>query len=259
MVLAREELARLLRRDLTRAGEAAQHMVIAARHREEMTRGRSRARQREAEPQEAPPPFERSVIGPPPDRTRVVAIVTGLPRSGTSMMMQMLAAAGICPYTDNQRQPDEDNPRGYFEHAQATEFARDSSWVPCARGKAVKIVAQLLPHLPAGEEYRLVFMHRSLTEVVASQRAMLQRLGRKGGRISDAELTRAYTQQLVRVHSWLKRHPEIPVLSVHYAAAVKDPAATAERLREFLGSPFDAPAAAAAVAASLQRQHGSPS
>ena len=262
MALAREELARLLRHDLTRAGEAAEHMVIAARQREQVKsarakRGRAQAMENAPDVEEVPLSFERNAAAPPLDRARVVTVVTGLPRSGTSMMMQMLAAAGIRPYTDNRRQPDDDNPRGYFEHAQATGLARDSSWVPCARGRAVKIVAQLVPHLPAGEEYRIVFMHRNFAEVVASQRAMLRRLGRKGGRLSDAELTRAFTQQLVRVHSWLKRHPEIPVLAVSYGGAIEDPPATAERLEKFFGAPFDAAAAAQAVVASLRRQTAS--
>jgi len=252
LVLAREELARLLRRDPSRAAEAAQLMVAAAKQGREAGPGRTSASER-APGIEEPPPPERNA-GPPGDRAGVVIVVTGLPRTGTSMMMQMLAAAGIEPYSDNQRQPDEDNPRGYLEHEQAARLASDASWLPCARGKAVKIVAQLLPHLPAGEEYRLVFMHRDLEEVLASQRAMLKRLGRQGGRISDAALRHAYTQQLVRVHSWLNRHPEIPVLPVQYASAVREPMETAELLRAFLGSPFDAGSAARAVAASLHRQ-----
>ena len=141
------------------------------------------------------------------------------------MMMQMLAAAGLPAYTDEHRPPDEDNPRGYFEHEQATRLHQDASWIPQARGKAVKIVAHLLPFLPEGEQYRLIFMHRDMREVVASQKAMLERLGRKGGELAEARLMRAYTQQLVRVQTWLRRRAEIPVLAVSYAEALADPRA----------------------------------
>src|SRR5581483_8818822 len=118
------------------------------------------------------------------------------------------------PFTDNKRAADADNPRGYFEHDQATRVHNDTSWIPETRGKAVKEVAQLIPYLPAGEEYRLVFMHRNLEEVVASQRAMLQRLKRSGAKIEDSDLMRTYAAQLVRVQTWLKSRPEIQVLAI---------------------------------------------
>jgi len=200
------------------------------------------------------PAFERWDGSAPKDRSQVVTIVTGLPRSGTSMMMQMLAAAGIPPHTDNQREADEDNPRGYYEHEQATRLRQDATWIPEARGKVVKIVAHLLPFLPAGEEYRLVFMRRDLKEVVASQKAMLERLGRKGGRIGDAALMRTYAGQLVQVQNWLRKTPGVQVMTVDYAEALRDQAGTAERLGAFLGAPFDAKAASGSVDASLRRQ-----
>jgi hypothetical protein len=170
------------------------------------------------------------------------------------MAMQMLAAAGLAAYADEHRPPDPDNPRGYFEHEQATRLHRDASWIPQARGKAVKIVAHLLPFLPEGEEYRLIFMHRDMREVVASQKVMLARLGRKGGDLAEARLMRVFTQQLVRVQTWLRRRAEIPVLAVSYAEALADPAAVSARMARFLGEPFDAPAAAAAIEPSLRRQ-----
>jgi len=102
-------------------------------------------------------------------------------------------------------------------------------------------------------------MHRNLEEVLKSQRAMLDRLGRRGARVRDEELMRAYTQQLVRVQKWLKDRPEIAVLSVHYAEAVEHPEATAERLAGFLGAPFDAAAARTAVDAGLRRQRATES
>jgi hypothetical protein len=170
------------------------------------------------------------------------------------MMMQMLAAAGLEPYTDEKRMPDEDNVRGYLEHERSTRLYEDASWLYEARGKAIKVVAQLIPFLPAGEQYRVILMRRDLQEVIASQRVMLQRLGRKGGAIAEERLRRIFTQQLVRVQTWLTQHPEIAVLAINYADALADPAGTTARLACFLGSPFDERAAEQAIEPSLRRQ-----
>jgi predicted AlkP superfamily phosphohydrolase/phosphomutase/Flp pilus assembly protein TadD len=254
---ALEALGRLISQDRARIGEGSLLMARAAE-----SRRRAKER-RQVRPASRPvamdqpaglPHFDRSDVTPPADRSRVVTVVAGLPRTGTSMAMQMLAAAGLPAYTDEHRPPDEDNPRGYFEHEQATRLHQDASWIPQARGKAVKIVAHLVPFLPEGEQYRLIFMHRDMREVVASQKAMLERLGRKGGELADARLMRAYTQQLVRVQTWLRRRAEIPVLVVNYAEALMEPAVTADRLARFLGEPFDAQAAAAAIEPALRRQ-----
>jgi|HubBroStandDraft_1064217.scaffolds.fasta_scaffold01836_3 predicted AlkP superfamily phosphohydrolase/phosphomutase/tetratricopeptide (TPR) repeat protein len=253
---AHDEMARILRhrRDF---GQAALHMAEASKLRKRAQERRShKPIDPSAQPPRPPsvPAFERSTA-PPTDRARVITIVAGLPRSGTSMMMQLLAAAGIEPYTDRRRVADTDNPRGYLEHENAARLHQDASWVPAARGKAVKIVAHLMPYLPAGEDYRIVFMHRDLNEVVASQRAMLARLARTGARLNDSVLARTYTRQLVQVQTWLQRRPEIQVLPVSYADALGDPAGTAARLARFLGQPFDESAAAMAVDPSLRRQN----
>lgn len=250
---AHDEWARILRRQRN-FGEAALHMAKSAELRKR-ARERGKPAAKPAGPQSVADvqPFERAAA-PPIERSRVVMVVAGLPRSGTSMMMQVLAAAGIEHYTDHRRAADADNPRGYFEHENATRLRQDASWISAARGKAVKIVAHLLPYLPAGEEYRIIFLHRNLDEVVASQRAMLARLGRPGGRLDDRVLARTYTRQLVQVQTWLRRRPEIQVLPVTYADALRDPAGTSVRLACFLGQPFDESAAAVAVDASLRRQ-----
>ena len=116
----------------------------------------------------------------PADPSRVITVVSGLPRSGTSMMMQMLATGGVAVFTDGAREADENNSRGYFEHAKTLALHADASWLDQARGKAVKIVAPLLPHLPQSETYKIVFMRRDLQHVIASQRAMLVRLQKEG-------------------------------------------------------------------------------
>src|SRR5947209_18564630 len=107
-----------------------------------------------------------------------IVIVSGLPRSGTSLMMQMLEAGGLEVVTDGIRAADTDNPRGYYEFERVKKIKTDAAWLPGARGKAVKMVSQLLYDLPAGEAYRILFMDRDLDEVLASQEKMLARLGR---------------------------------------------------------------------------------
>lgn len=248
-------LGRLLQRDRARWGEAALEQARASTSRERLRKKKPEPARPSEEPLAAMPGFETEPAAPPADRSRVVTIVSGLPRSGTSMMMQMLASAGIDPYTDGRREADPDNARGYFEHENATRLHRDQSWVPEARGKAVKIVAHLLPHLPANEEYRVVFMLRPLEEVTASQSAMLARLGRKGGELNKQELARIFAGQLVRVQQWLRRSPNVRVLAMHYAQILEDPSATSARLAAFLGEPFDPVKAAARVVPSLRRQH----
>src|SRR3954447_18868200 len=107
-----------------------------------------------------------------------ITIVSGLPRSGTSLMMQMLDGGGVEVVTDHVRTADTDNPRGYYEYEQVKAIKRDTSWLPATRGKAFKMVSQLLYDLPPAETYRIIFMERDLDEVLRSQEKMLTRLGR---------------------------------------------------------------------------------
>jgi predicted AlkP superfamily phosphohydrolase/phosphomutase/tetratricopeptide (TPR) repeat protein len=252
---AHELLGRIVRKDRARLGEASLHLARAQAFRKRRI-GKQEAHKAAAAAAAvgAAPALERWEGTAPADRAQTIVIVSGLPRSGTSMMMQMLAAGGIPPYTDRRREADEDNPRGYFEHSSATNLHRDSSWLTEVRGKAVKIVAHLLPYLPPGEQYRIIFLHRNLEQVVASQRAMLERLKRPGANLSDEDLRRTFTRQLVEVQSWLHRTPDVQMLTVGYDAALANPEETATRLARFLGDPFDPKAAAAAIDPKLRRQ-----
>jgi len=139
------------------------------------------------------------------DGRQIITVVSGLPRSGTSMMMQMLAAAGREPLTDGKRAADPDNPIGYFEFEKTLELAKDVSWLSQARGKVVKIVAQLIPLLPPGEHYQVIFMDRELSEVIASQKAMLVRKRRRGAELEESRLMTTYREQLRRVQHQLSR------------------------------------------------------
>ena len=180
-----------------------------------------------------------------------IVIVSGLPRSGTSLMCQMIANAGIEVLTDRIREPDTDNPRGYFELEKVKTIKRDSSWLPEARGKAFKMVSQLLYDLPATERYRVVFMQRDLEEMLISQEKMLERLGRP---IAPRELVRKnFVGHLERLHEMLGRQPHIAVLRVEYRDLVERPAEMAEIVDEFLGRRCDVGRMAASVDPSLYR------
>lgn len=197
-----------------------------------------------------PAPF-----GPEVDPHRIIVVVSGLPRSGTSMMMQLLVAAGRQALHDGRRRADDDNPLGYFEFEKTLTLAKDSSWISMARGKAIKIVAQLLPQLPHDEHYQVIFMDRDLTEVIASQNSMLAGQGRRGADLDQQKLRETYEAQLQRVHNQLARRPEIRLLPVNYGEFLADPSTGIERLAQFLGDPFDRDAAARAVHPELRRQH----
>jgi hypothetical protein len=183
-----------------------------------------------------------------------LTIVSGLPRSGTSLMMQMLQAGGLPTLTDGTRAADESNPRGYFEFEPVRRLRTDRSWLPRARGHATKIIHVLLPELPADGtfEYRTVFMRRPLAEVLASQRTMLHRQGKTSA--DAALLRRAFETQLAQVQSWLAVQSCLRVLPVDFHRALREPVAVAEELRNFLGLELDAAAMVRAVVPALYRE-----
>ncbi len=193
----------------------------------------------------------------PPLAEDEVVIVSGLPRSGTSMLMQMLAAGGLSILTDEKRAADADNPRGYLEYEAAKRPDGGTGWLADARGKAVKIVAQLLPSLTAKHRYRVIFAERPLNEIIASQRVMLERSGKQGGRLAERQLAGTFVKQIAQVKRILSPHGErVQVLSVAYHEALADPATLAGRLNAFLGGGLDEVAMTAAVEPALRRQRG---
>ncbi len=208
--------------------------------------------ERRAPALDAAPLVDKS--GVPEKAADCVVVVAGLPRSGTSMMMQMLAAAPLPVLSDGKRAADSDNPRGYLELEAATRLRQDKAWLLDARGHAVKIVAQLLPHLPSDQSYRVVFMDRDPKEVLQSQKAMLERLGRDAAKLTDEQLELAYRQQLKQVGIWLARQPNIKTLFVSHREAIAEPHAVAAKVDAFLGGGLDTAAMAAAVDKSLYRQ-----
>jgi hypothetical protein len=185
---------------------------------------------------------------------QIITVVSGLPRSGTSMMMQLLAAAGRETLSDANRPADEDNPLGYFEFEKTLNLSKDSTWLPQARGKTVKIVAQLLPLLPRNEHYHILFMERNLAEVIASQKVMLQRRGRAGTTMDTDQLSSVYAAQLAQVRYQLDRRPEIRILFVGYGELLADPPGAVARVARFLGDPFNQSAAVNSIRPELRRQ-----
>lgn len=169
-----------------------------------------------------------------------IIVVSGLPRSGTSMAMKMLEAGGVSVVTDGERTADEDNPKGYYEDERVKELAQmeDRSWLADSRGKAIKIISFLLRELPASNNYRVVFMRRDIDEILASQRKMLERR-EEDHDLEDEQMAKAFEGDLFRARYLMKRSPQFEFLEVGYRDALNDPAATAERMREFVGADLD--------------------
>ena len=182
-----------------------------------------------------------------------VTIVSGLPRSGTSMMMQMLDVGGLPALTDHVRKPDEDNPKGYYEFEPVKRTKQDPSWVPTAVGKVVKMVYRLLYDLPSDYSYRVLFMRRKLEEVIKSQEVMLQRSGKSGGNLSDEEFMRLFAAEIDKCLRWMNEQPNFRYIQVDYNEMVADPRKQVARVVEFLGD-LDAEKMVGVVDPSLYRQ-----
>ena len=184
-------------------------------------------------------------------------IVSGLPRSGTSMIMQMLVAGGMTALTDGIREADEDNPRGYFEFEPVKQMPNGADWFGNATGKVVKIVAPLLSSLPGNTACRVIFIERNFDEILASQAQMLIRRGEK---ITDtperrARLKEEYVRLVIRVRSLLDHRPATHVLFLDRNSVLRDPLTAAQSMNRFLGGALDTVAMAAAVRPELNRQH----
>lgn len=182
-----------------------------------------------------------------------IVVVSGLPRSGTSMLMGMLAAGGMPLLIDAQRAADAHNPRGYFEYAPVKRLREDATWLPLARGRAVKVISFLLPHLPAGERYRILYLERDLPQVLASQAAMLGEPMPVGA--EAAALQSAFQNAEARVRMWLEAQ-QPALLRLSHAAILADPLAAARALAEFLAIPLALAPMAASVDRGLHRQRG---
>jgi hypothetical protein len=184
---------------------------------------------------------------------RPIVVVSGLPRSGTSMAMKMLEAGGLRVVTDGQRSADEDNPKGYYEDERVKDLHQpgDKAWLREARGKVVKIISFLLKSLPADNNYKVLFMHRSLREIVASQNKMLIRRGERND-TSDERAVQLLDEQ-VRDARFFLRRPQFEVLELNYGEMLQAARPQALRIAGFLGEPLDQEKMAQVVDVQLYR------
>jgi predicted AlkP superfamily phosphohydrolase/phosphomutase/tetratricopeptide (TPR) repeat protein len=172
------------------------------------------------------------VIALPVAKSEIITVVSGLPRSGTSLMMQLLQAGGMTLLTDSWRTADENNPKGYFEYEPVKRLHQDNSWLGEAKGKVLKVIAPMLPSLSPACYYRIVFMQRDLEEVLQSQATMLAREEHSGG--NPTWLKQSYQQQLKRITHWIAQQHNLSVLYVSHHDLLNHPQAEVERLNAFL-------------------------
>lgn len=183
----------------------------------------------------------------------MITIVSGLPRSGTSLMMQMLVAGGMPALSDGERQADTDNPKGYLEWERIKQLPNDPGCIAEAEGKVVKAISKLLLSLPAGHEYRVIFMQRPLPEVLKSQDEMLRRRGTYKEGVDPAVITAAFEKHLREVYAWLDGKSYVKALRVPYHDVLSKPKEVAQQIAGFLNSGLDVDAMAQQVDASLYR------
>ncbi|CAK8716561.1 Sulfotransferase domain-containing protein [Candidatus Electrothrix laxa] len=188
-------------------------------------------------------------------RKKYVTVVSGLPRSGTSMMMNMLEKGGIIPLTDLQRTADDDNPKGYYEYERAKKLPDgDHEWLQGAQGKAVKVISALLPHLPPAYQFRILFMERAVEEVLASQKKMLLRRGEDPHKVSDEELSAMYSKHLRHIESWIQEHHNhVSCLKVNYNQLLSNPKSIVQEIDSYLGGGLDVAAMSAVIDPKLYR------
>lgn len=180
-----------------------------------------------------------SGFGKKPVSRRPIIVVSGLPRSGTSMMMKILAEGGLSVVMDQSRTADEDNPNGYFELELVKRMSEGNiEWLADAGGKVVKVISGLLEHLPQEYSYKVIFMEREIKEILASQRKMLAHRNEEL-KATDIEIERQFQKHLSALKPWLVRQPNMEVLYINYNAFLADPELFCKRLIEFTNTPLD--------------------
>ncbi|OIQ30100.1 MAG: hypothetical protein BM564_03850 [Bacteroidetes bacterium MedPE-SWsnd-G2] len=178
-----------------------------------------------------------------------MVIVSGLPRSGTSLMMQMMNNGGLEVLTDNQRKSDDSNPKGYFEYEPVMSIHKDNSWVELAKNKSVKVVAPLLKHLPSEYRYKVIFMNRDITEVIKSQQKMIGR----DTETLPVKLFDAFQKQLQVVDTWKEKEPGVEMMYVNYKDVLENPNDLVNQISDFISVDMDQEAMISSVDKSLYR------
>ena len=163
-----------------------------------------------------------------------IIVVTGLPRSGTSLMMQILQSIGIRIFTDNQRRPDTSNPKGYFEHELVKTIENDSSWITDAKGKAIKIVSPLLIYLPKDYNYKVIFMNRDFNELILSQEKMLTISAMRNSKNDIENLKHIFDKDINQAKNWTKENPKCKFVEISFAKLIENPKSEITKINEFL-------------------------
>lgn len=185
-----------------------------------------------------------------------IIIVSGLPRSGTSLMMQLLEAGGVAPLTDGLREADPDNPKGYYEFERVKKLDKgDVAWLAEAQGRAVKVISALVTYLPPQYTYRVLFVERALSETLASQAKMLERrqTTAEESEPADAQLLQSFQQHLFETKRWLMEQPNMQTLLVQHRELMENALAQAKRINDFLGGELDVAAMAQVIDPNLYR------
>jgi len=187
----------------------------------------------------------------------MITLVSGLPRSGTSLMMQMLVAGGMTPLADGERKADTDNPRGYLEWERIKQLPNDPACIAEGEGKVVKVISRLLLSLPGDHEYRVIFMQRPMPEVLASQDQMLRRRGTYKEVTNPAAIAAAFEKHLKEVYGWMDSRPNVKVLRIQYHDVLCQPQNISRKVSDFLGIPLNVEAMMQQVDSSLYRNRTS--
>jgi hypothetical protein len=189
------------------------------------------------------------------DLSKKIIVVSGLPRSGTSLMMMMLDAAGIPPMQDHIREADTDNPKGYYEFERVKKLPEgDRKWVRNAKGKAVKVISMLLEHLPSKYSYDVIIMRREIGEILASQRKMLVRRGENPNKVSDGEMGDLFEKHFNQVMDWIRTKKNFRFVEVSYNKMLESPEGEIAKVNQFLGGNLDEKAMLAKIDTNLYRQ-----
>lgn len=183
-----------------------------------------------------------------------VTVVSGLPRSGTSMMMQMLEAGGMEILSDNLRKADDDNLKGYYELECVKKLAKDSSCLDDAGGRTVKVISDLLKYMPEKFDYKIIFMLRKMEQILASQKQMLIRRGKPTDAVPDEKLSALFQKGLDHSRAWIEKQPNIDALYISYNEVLSHPAENADKINRFLGGLLDTDKMARCVDKRLNRQ-----
>ncbi len=187
-----------------------------------------------------------------------IPIVSGLPRSGTSLMMNMLAAGGLDVMTDQLRVADDDNPFGYFELEEVKQLIKgEHAWLAKSNGRVIKVISTLLPYLPDGYSYRIIFMRRAIEEVLASQRKMLINRGENPDKVSDVQMADVFKMDLQRSERWINSQAHVTRLDIHYKQLIGQPRPLVSEINRFLGGELNEDKMLGAIDPSLYRHRSS--